>query len=64
MSDMPFQLRDVIDTGIVVGDGSYATVKQLDFRGLKCVGKKLHALLYELANPRERADMHAAEVCG
>ncbi len=54
---LPLQLQGVIDTGIVVGDGSYATVKQLDFRGLKCVGKKLHDLLYRLANPRDKAAM-------
>ncbi len=45
------------DTGRTIGDGSYATVVELDFRGLKCVGKKIHRLLYDSANPLERANM-------
>ena len=52
-----FRLDGVRDTGITVGDGAYATVLQYDFRGLKCVGKKIHSLLYEHASPAQRADM-------
>ena len=52
-----FRLDGVRDTGITVGDGAYATVLQYDFRGLKCVGKKIHRLLYEHAFPAQRADM-------
>ena len=52
-----FRLDGVRDTGITVGDGAYATVLQYDFRGLKCVGKKIHRLLYEHASPAQRADM-------
>ena len=52
-----FRLDGVRDTGITVGDGAYATVLQYDFRGLKCVGKKIHRLLFELASPAQRADM-------
>ncbi len=52
-----YLLVDLRETGNVVGDGAYATVKELDFRGLKCVGKKIHPILYELAKPEERADM-------
>ncbi len=49
-----FQLEGVRDTGRTIGNGSYATVKELDFRSLKCAGKKLHDLIYNLATPRER----------
>ena len=52
-----FQLTGVSDTGRTVGDGSYATVKELEFRGLKCVGKKIHQLLFDAARPQERAAM-------
>ncbi len=45
------------NTGRTIGDGSYATVVELDFCGLKCVGKKIHRLLYDLANPLERVNM-------
>jgi len=34
-----FELDGVRDTGREVGHGSYAVVKELKFRGLKCVGK-------------------------
>ena len=49
-----FELEGVRDTGEVIGQGSYGEVKELELRGLKCVGKKLHRLLYETASPREK----------
>ena len=52
-----FQLTGVSDTGRTVGNGSYATVKELEFCGLKCVGKKIHQLLFDAATPQERAAM-------
>ena len=52
-----FHLEGVRDTGRVIGDGAYAVVKELEFRGLRCAGKKLHALLYESASREWRADM-------
>ncbi len=52
-----FQLQGVRDTGRTIGDGSYATVVELDFRGLKCVGKKIHGLLYNSASPPEQANL-------
>ena len=52
-----FQLHGVSDTGRVIGNGSYATVKELEFRGLKCVGKKIHQLLFDSATSQERAAM-------
>ena len=52
-----FQLHGVSDTGIIIGIGSYATVKELEFRGLKCAGKKTHDVLFHAATPRDRAAM-------
>ena len=52
-----FHLEGVRDTGRVVGEGAYAIVKELEFRGLKCVGKKLHDVLYASAWRDERANM-------
>ncbi len=54
---MQFQLKGVVDTGKKIGDGSYASVKELSFCGLKCVGKKIHALLYTMASDSERANI-------
>ena len=60
-----FQLNGVSDTGRTVGNGSYATVKELEFCGLKCVGKKIHQLLFNVAQPEEKAAMlqRFAEEC-
>ena len=52
-----FQLDGVIDTGRIIGNGSYATVKELEFRGLKCVGKKIHQLLFDSATSQDRVAM-------
>ena len=52
-----FQLHGVSDSGRIIGNGSYATVKELEFRGLKCVGKKIHRALLEDATPQERTAM-------
>ena len=41
----------------VIGHGSYAVVKKLKFRGLECVGKKMHDILYLNATPQQREDM-------
>ena len=40
-----------------IGDGSYATVVPLSFRGLKCAGKKLHTIFFENASPEEKEHM-------
>ena len=60
-----YQLSGVHDTGRTVGNGSYATVKELEFCGLKCVGKKIHQALIVSASPREKAAMlgRFAEEC-
>ena len=52
-----FELDGVRDTGREVGHGSYATVKELEFQGLKCVGKKIHDILLKSAMSQEQADM-------
>ena len=52
-----FRLNGIRDTGRRVGDGAYATVLEYDFRGLTCVGKKMHRLLYEEASQAQRADL-------
>ena len=53
----PFLLDGIRQVGSTVGDGSYATVVPLSFRGLKCAGKKLHAIIYENASPQEKERM-------
>ena len=52
-----FELHGVRDTGREVGHGSYAVVKELKFRGLKYVGKKIHDILFNSATPQEQAAM-------
>ena len=52
-----FELDGVHDTGREVGHGSYAVVKELEYHGLKCVGKKIHGILFESATPHEKAAM-------
>ena len=52
-----FELDGVRDTGREVGHGSYAVVRELEYHGLKCVGKKICGILYESATPHEKAAM-------
>jgi len=52
-----FELHGVHDTGREVGHGAYAVVKELKFHGLKCVGKKIHDILFNSATPQEKAAM-------
>jgi len=49
-----FELDDIRDMGREVGHGSYAVVKELEFHGLKCVGKKIHDILFNTATPLEQ----------
>ena len=53
----PYVLDGVEDLDEVIGHGSYAVVKKLKFRGLECVGKKMHDILYLNATPQQREDM-------
>ena len=49
-----FVLTGVRDIGTEIGRGSYAAVVELQFRGLKCAGKKLHRPLYDNASHHEQ----------
>ena len=46
----PYKLNRIHTTSHVFGHGSYATVIQLDYMGLKCAGKKIHELLLMQGN--------------
>jgi len=52
-----FRLTGVRDVGREIGRGSYAAVVELQFRGLKCAGKKLHRTLYDNSFIREQEGM-------
>ena len=41
----PYWLTRVCMTDRELGHGSYATVLELEYMGLKCAGKKIHELL-------------------
>ena len=43
----PYKLTGVSVTDRELGHGSYATVLELEYMGLKCAGKKIHELLLE-----------------
>ena len=43
----PFELTDIKLTENRLGHGSYATVQEVEYMGLKCAGKKIHELLLE-----------------
>ena len=43
----PYRLNGVTVTQRVLGRGSYATVLELKYKGLKCAGKKIHEVLLE-----------------
>ena len=40
-----FKLKGVLATNHELGHGSYATVQELEYMGLKCAGKKIHEVL-------------------
>ena len=50
-----FELDDVRDVERWDKDRTYAIVKELEFRGLKCVGKKMLDILFNTATPQEQA---------
>ena len=52
-----FMLTGVHDVSTEIGQGSYAAVVELQFRGLKCAGKKLHRNLYDNALIPEQEGM-------
>ena len=52
-----FKLAGVQEVGTEIGRGSYASVVELRFRGLKCVGKKLHRGLFDNATWKAQQGM-------
>ena len=46
----PYKLNGICTTSHMYGHGSYATVIELDYMGLKCAGKKIHELLLMQGN--------------
>ena len=42
---LEFQLTEAQETGVEIGRGYYAAVVELQFRGLKCAGKRLYTLI-------------------
>lgn len=52
-------LKGIEDCDEIIGHGSYAVVKKLNFRGLECVGKKIHDILYLSATPQQQLDILA-----
>ena len=43
----PYKLIGVRQTDNKLGHGSYATVMELEYMGLRCAGKKIHDVLLE-----------------
>lgn len=62
----PWVLSGVEETGREVGRGSYAVVRELEIRGKKVAGKRLHEALFESASSERRDDMLSrfARECG
>ena len=52
-----FRLTGLREIGTEIGRGSYASVVEFQFRGLKCVGKKLHRVLFDNATPAAQEGM-------
>ena len=45
---------DVVETGRILGTGSYGQVEEVHFNGLKCAGKKLHSYFFDQTSLVER----------
>jgi serine/threonine protein kinase len=48
----PYKLTGVRVTDRELGHGSYSTILELEYMGLKCAGKKIHELLLQLDDSR------------
>ena len=59
----PFQLSGIKASGRELGRGSYATVLELDFMGLKCAGKKIHKELMLQGGTSSYAVIRFQEEC-
>ena len=46
----PYKLSKVKFTDHELGRGSYATVMELNYKGQKCAGKKIHEILLTSGN--------------
>ena len=44
-------LADVVETGRELGSGAYGKVVEVRLSGLKCAGKKLHAVFFDKSPP-------------
>ena len=42
-----YRLFNACETGLEFGRGSCAAVVQVDFKGLRCAGKKIHRIFFE-----------------
>ena len=42
-----YRLHTAREIGLELGRGSYAEVVEVDYKGLRCAGKKIHRILYE-----------------
>ena len=58
-----YSLDGVQVTGKKVGRGSYAAIVELEYRGLKCTGKKLYKCFYPAEYGRESMVNKQAEEC-
>ena len=61
-----YRLLAARETGLEFGRGSCAAVVEVDYKGLRCAGKKIHRVLYEgqvdnLINEAFRGRMQVAE---
>ena len=59
MEAVPVQLKsltlpNVIETGKKLGSGAYGEVVEVRLSGLKCAGKKLHALFFDQSSREEQ----------
>ena len=50
----PYRLINVRITGKVLGNGSYASVQEVEYLGSKCAGKQIHELLYQQGDIEQR----------
>ena len=53
----PFLISGIEDTQRQVGSGSYAVVKELEVRGKRVAGKRLHESLFQAASQQRREDL-------
>ena len=59
----PYNLSELKVTDRELGHGSYATVLELEYMGLKCAGKRIHELLLQLQGEDSYAVRRFEEEC-